>query len=81
MSPSGHWREAIASWPIGVAFSPRPAMHLLSLKIMLGVIFGSDQDDLGRARLRVSSRGRFTRISAHGVCGPDSAASIPGFES
>ncbi len=43
-------REAIATWPTGEAFSPRPAMHLLSLRIMLGVIFGSGDDDLAHAR-------------------------------
>jgi unspecific monooxygenase len=41
-------RETIAAWPTGLPFSPRPTLHLLSLKIILGVIFGSREDELGR---------------------------------
>jgi unspecific monooxygenase len=42
-------RQAVTAWPRDRAFSPRPALHRLSLQIMLGVIFGSIEDDLGHA--------------------------------
>ena len=73
--------EAVALWPTGRAFSPRKSMHLLSLKIILEVIFGSRDDELGRTRSPGSSRGRFTRTSAPGAFGPDSATSTPSFGS
>ena len=38
--------EAIRAWPEGRPFSPRPAMHMLSLKIVLRIIFGSVDDPL-----------------------------------
>ena len=47
--------EVVGAWPVGKAFSPRPAMHVLSLRIMLGIIFGSTEDPLARAIARVFS--------------------------
>ena len=41
-------REVIAPWPTDQAFSPRAAMHLVALKTMLSIIFGSAEDELGR---------------------------------
>jgi cytochrome P450 len=39
-------RQAIASWPSGRAFSPRPTMHLISLQIILAITFGTTTDEL-----------------------------------
>jgi cytochrome P450 len=47
--------EVVGTWPVGKPFSPRPAMHMLSLKIMLGIIFGSMNDPLAREIARVFS--------------------------
>ncbi len=47
--------EVVGAWPVGKAFSPRPAMHLLSLRIILGIIFGSTEDPLAREIARVFS--------------------------
>lgn len=33
-------REAVAGWPAGRLFSPRPSLHLMSLKVVLGIVFG-----------------------------------------
>jgi cytochrome P450 len=41
-------RETVAAWPVGSAFTPRPSLHLLALKIMLGVVFGPEEDGLGQ---------------------------------
>ena len=60
-------RQAIAAWPCDQAFSPRPAMHLLSLKIILGVIFGSTEDDLGRDIAGVFSREIFRELGSWSV--------------
>lgn len=48
-----HVREAVAEWPGDRPFSPRPAMHRISLEIMLGIIFGLGDDELSRAIARV----------------------------
>src|SRR4029079_17476861 len=40
-------------WPLDRVFSPRPSMHLLALRIILGVIFGSPDDPIGREIARV----------------------------
>ena len=48
-------KEMVAAWPRDRVFSPRPSMHLLALRIILGVIFGSPDDRLGREIARVFS--------------------------
>ncbi len=42
-----HVRSAIAEWPVGQPFSPRPTMHLITLKIILDITFGG-QHELAR---------------------------------
>jgi hypothetical protein len=49
-------REALAEWPAGQAFSPRPTMHLISLKIILGIVFGSVEDELACEIFRIFSQ-------------------------
>jgi unspecific monooxygenase len=39
-------REAIAVWPRGRPFSPRTVLHLLSLRVMLRILFGSEDHEL-----------------------------------
>jgi cytochrome P450 family 110 len=48
-------RRAIALWPTGRAFSPRPTMHLISLQIILAITFGATTDELASEILRVFS--------------------------
>jgi unspecific monooxygenase len=48
--------EIVGTWPVGKPFSPRPAMHLLSLRIILGVIFGATEESLPREIARVFSQ-------------------------
>ena len=47
-------RRALNQWVTGQAFSPRPFMHMISLEIILGIVFGSE-DELGREILRIFS--------------------------
>ena len=47
--------EVVGTWPVGSPFSPRPAMHMLALKIMLGIIFGSTQNPLALEIARLFS--------------------------
>jgi cytochrome P450 len=49
-------REILADWVAGEAFSPRPAMHLISLKIILGIVFGSAEDTLACEIFRIFSQ-------------------------
>jgi cytochrome P450 len=49
-------REVVATWPTGQAFSPRPAMHRLSLRIMLGILFGAEDDELSHEIARIFSQ-------------------------
>jgi len=49
-----HVRRAVAEWPVGRAFSPRPTMHLISLKIILDITFGAP-DELASEIVRVFS--------------------------
>ncbi len=48
--------KVVGSWPVGKAFSPRPALHLLSLRIVLGIIFGSAEHPLAREIAQVFSQ-------------------------
>jgi cytochrome P450 len=60
-------REAIAGWPAGRPFSPRAAMHLASLKIMLAVIFGSTGDELAGAIAGIFSREIYQELGSWSV--------------
>jgi cytochrome P450 family 110 len=51
-----HVRRAIAEWPTGRAFSPRPTMHMISLKIILDIAFGAAPDELASEISRVFSQ-------------------------
>jgi cytochrome P450 family 110 len=55
-STRDHVRRAIAEWPAGRAFSPRPTMHLISLKIILDITFGAAHDELACEIFRVFSQ-------------------------
>jgi cytochrome P450 len=50
-----HVRRALVDWPTGQAFSIRPTMHLVSLKIVLDIIFGTALDELASQIFRVFS--------------------------
>jgi unspecific monooxygenase len=41
-------RRAVAAWPVGEVFSPRLSVHLLSLEVLLHVVFGGRDEDVGR---------------------------------
>src|SRR5262249_44301351 len=41
-------RRSLAGWPLGRPFSPRPMLHLISLEVILGVLFGSEENELAR---------------------------------
>jgi cytochrome P450 len=49
-----HVRQGIALWPVGRAFSPRPSMHVIALKIILDIVFGA-HDELAIEIVRVFS--------------------------
>jgi cytochrome P450 len=46
-------RRSLEGWPMGRAFSPRPMLHLISMEVVLGMLFGSDEDALAREIRRV----------------------------
>jgi unspecific monooxygenase len=60
-------RDEIAAWPAGRVLSPRPALHLLSLKIMLAVIFGSADDELGGQIAGIFSREIYRELGSWSV--------------
>jgi cytochrome P450 len=41
-------RETVAGWPEGEVFTPRLSLHLMGLKIILAVVFGTIEDPLAR---------------------------------
>lgn len=49
-------RRSLPGWPIGRPFSPRPMLHLISLEVVLGILFGSEEDELAREILGVFER-------------------------
>jgi cytochrome P450 family 110 len=59
--------ELIGAWPAGKAFSPRPSLHLLSLRIILGVIFGSTDDPLAREIARMFSEEIYQHLGSWSV--------------
>jgi unspecific monooxygenase len=48
-------RCTLAEWPVGKSFSPRPALHRISLSVIVAIIFGSAEDELACEILRVFS--------------------------
>ena len=58
--------EAIESWPADRPFSPRPAMHLLSLRLILRVFFGATDDGPARAIAEIFSREIYHDLSSWG---------------
>jgi cytochrome P450 family 110 len=60
-------RAIIAEWPAGRAFSPRISTHMLSLRVMLAAIFGSDRDELGREIAGVFSREIYQELGSWSV--------------
>ena len=59
-------REAIASWSSDQPFSPRPSMHLFSLKLILRVFFGSADEGLGRAIADIFSQEIYHDLTSWG---------------
>jgi cytochrome P450 len=58
--------EAITRWPTDRAFSPRPSMHLLSLKLILSIFFGSADDGPGRQIAKLFEQTVYTDQSSWG---------------
>src|SRR5205085_12377424 len=46
-------RQAVAAWPVGQAFAPRPSLHALSLRIMLRIVFGTSGEEFGQEVARL----------------------------
>jgi cytochrome P450 len=46
-------RQAVETWPAAEAFNVRPSLHVLSLQVMLGVLFGTAEDELGQEITRL----------------------------
>jgi cytochrome P450 len=59
-------REAIESWPIDRPFSPRPAMHLFALKLILRVFFGTAEVEPGRTIARIFAEEIYHELSSWG---------------
>jgi cytochrome P450 len=59
-------REAIASWPVHAPFSPRHAMHMVALKIILQVFFGGSEDSPVQEIADVFSRKVYNDLSSWG---------------
>jgi cytochrome P450 family 110 len=59
-------REAVESWPADRPFSPRPAMHLFSLKLILRIFFGTADEGPGPAIARIFEEEIYRDLSSWG---------------
>jgi cytochrome P450 family 110 len=58
-----HVKQAIEEWPVGQVFSPRRSMHIITLKTILEITFGGE-DELAQEIVRVFSHEVFQELGS-----------------